>query len=330
MNPIQRVKSAIQWRMRSRHLTSFAEKLERQVLKDPYVVIAMPGSLHVAALAVQKVPHDVDRLMVLNGLAPWEAELAQSIFEDTPIVDCRARMDHDQVLDILFDHLPLDFGILDYDCFVLEPRYFYEMQQLAPDALMNACFSRRHPISGLRVPETFFLFFSRSRVQQIERQFGVTCRPVKWAELNAQAQQALRTLGIDREFLPEAHKDYFDTLRAIMMLGGASGLNCDFKGDFPASPTPDGELFHVGGISTPNRVDGIWRFRGAYFWRKALETCQLPELRHRYEGIYGAKSADELKAQYPQWSKEIPGEFYDFCDEIIARSTTDLHGKTLH
>lgn len=314
----QRTRDAIRWRLRSLQLWSFAKNLRQQRLRNPFVVIVMPGSLHVARLAIQKMPSAAARLIVLNGLPSWEVRLARELFKNDPLVACGAHMDHDQVLDVLFSNLSTNFGILDYDCFVLEPGYFERMSHLAPGVLMNACFSRLHPDSGLRVPETFFLFFNRDAIQDLKNKYGTNCTPTKWASLNPASMYALQSIGLSADNLPEKHKDYFDTLRVIMMLGVAAGMKLDFLADYPASPTPSGELFHVGGISIPNLVDGIWRFRGIYFWRKALENCPLPELQDRYRRIYGAQSSADLKTAFPEWAQQVTTEFFAFCDRLIA------------
>lgn len=318
MNLVDRLRNAVRWRLRARQLSSFGAELRRQHLQSPFVVIVMPGSLHVARLALQKLPGGIDRLIVLNGLPNWEVRLARELFPDVPLVVSRALMEHDQVLDILFDNLGTDFGILDYDCFVLEPGYFERMRQLSADTLINACFTRINPHSGMKVPETFFLFFNRAAIQSLKARHGVTCRPVRWQELSGECHTALTTLGLGPDCLPEAHKEYFDTLRVLMMLGLTEGLKVNFLAEFPATPTPSGELFHVGGISTPNLIDGLWRFRGAYFWRAVLEQCPLPELKARYQAIYGDQSAEDLKATHPQWSREVSDEFFNFCQRLIA------------
>lgn len=318
MNPIARIRQALQWRRRAHRLERFAARLRSVRSANPFVVIVMPGSLHVARLALQKVPGHIDRLIVLNGLPAWEAKLAHELFHGQPVVACEALMEHDQVLDLLLDNLDGDFGILDYDCFVLDPVHFDHMRVLREGSLMNACFSRRHPQTGLRVPETFFLFFNRDAIQSLKARYGVTSRPVRWAQLPDACRDKLALHGLSADLLPEAHKDYFDTLRVLMMLGQAEGLELTFLADFPASPTPSGEIFHVGGISTPNLVDGLWRFRGAYFWRMVLERCALDELKERYLRIYGRQSAEDLKAAHPNWSSEVSEEFFDFCRRLVA------------
>lgn len=317
MNLLDSVRQSWLWRLRSRHLRSFADALRRQELDRPFVIIAMPGSLHVAALALAKVPQTISRMIVLNGMSDWEVKLARKMFPGVAMVPCRCTMEHDQVLDILFENLNTDFGILDYDCFVLDPVHFEPMRSLGPSVLMNACFSRRHPTSGLRVPETFFLFFNCRAIQALKQRYKVSCTPVKWPDIDGKAREALNAAGLPEGAYPEAHKTYFDTLRVLMMLGVADGMKVEFLADFPATPTPSGEIFHVGGISNPTKVDGLWRFRGVYFWRRVLESCHFPELKARYEIVYGRQSSADLKLAYPVWASEVSDEFFEFCDKIV-------------
>lgn len=318
MSLVNRLRNAWCWRQREWQLKSFAAALKQQRLDRPFVLIAMPGSLHVTWLALQRVPAGVDRLIVLNGLPAWEVKLAQQLFAGQPLVHCGAMMEHDQVLDLLFEGLSGDFGILDYDCFVLDPAHFAPMRQLAPGVLMNAVFSRVHPHSGLRVPETFFLFFNRDAIRSLGQRHGVSCHPMRWRDLKPAVAEVLGREGFSDTLLPEVHKDYFDTLRVLMMLGRAEGLRVDFLADFPASPTPSGEIFHVGGISNPRQVDGLWRFRGVYFWRRALEVCELPALKARYQREYGDGTAAQLRQAHPAWAAEVSEEFFAFCDRLLT------------
>lgn len=318
MSLVNHLHNAWRWRQREWQLKSFAAALKQQRLDRPFVLIAMPGSLHVTWLALQRVPAEVDRLIVLNGLPAWEVKLARQLFTGQPLAHCGAMMEHDQVLDLLFEGLSGDFGILDYDCFVLDSAHFTPMRQLAPGVLMNAVFSRVHPQSGLRVPETFFLFFNRSAIRSLALRHGVNSRPMRWRELKPAVAGLLAREGFSESRLPEAHKDYFDTLRVLMMLGCAEGMRVDFLADFPASPTPSGEIFHVGGISNPRQVDGLWRFRGVYFWRCALEACGMPALQSRYRREYGAGTAAQLREAHPAWAAEVSDEFYAFCDRLLT------------
>jgi hypothetical protein len=287
-------------------------------------MIVMPGGLHLAEVAISYVPRDVDLVLVMNGLTRWEAAWARRHLPATEFVPTATVLEHGPLLDVLFDCMRQNFGILDYDCFVFKPDYFARMRDIGGGVSMHACFFRRNNTLGLDVPETFFLFFNVAHINQLRRRYSVGSQRIGWDAVPIHARQRLQTIGIDSDHFPEEHKAYFDTLRLLMMLGLCDGTPCHFLATLPTTPRPFADLFHVGGVSHPWDVSGTWTFRGSYFWRLALEASRHEDLRAYYGQRYSIGSAAALLESDPEEAERMGGDFRRFCEEIIARHSTQV------
>jgi hypothetical protein len=103
-----------------------------------------------------------------------------------------------------------------------------------------------------------------------------------------------------------------------MMLGLCDGSPHHFVARLPTTPRPGADLFHVGGVSHPWEVNGIWAFRGGYFWRRALETCAHQDLQSHYQRMYPIGSAASLLERYPEQAEGMGKEFRQFCEELVT------------
>src|ERR1044072_5854885 len=84
-------------------------------LENPFVMVVVPGTLHVSEMALKYYPRDLQSILILNGLRGWERKWAIEHFTSSAIVTSRVVHPHDVVLEILFRYLPCDFGIADSD-----------------------------------------------------------------------------------------------------------------------------------------------------------------------------------------------------------------------
>ena len=148
--------------------------------------------------------------------------------------------------------------------------------------------------------------------------YGVGAAPAKWDDLSDKVKCALESIGLGPECLPEAHKPYFDTLRVLMMLSRVEKNSYHFVERLPASPTPSETAYHVGGVSDPANVTGIWNYRGAYFWYRVLEQIDDEELKRAYSRKFPKTTAKELLQRQTEGGLEMPRAFMDFCERLIT------------
>jgi hypothetical protein len=303
-----------------RKLSLFNLRRKLRRLDQPegsFFMIVMPGGFHIAKLAIDYFPADRNLVVIGNGVDKAEAKWAQQNLPVARVLRTRPMFRHHDVLNAIFDSWDSNFGIVDYDCFVLEKGLVERLCAIEGGSLMNAAFFRDNEDPRLRVPETFLLFFNVDLMRALMKKYGVNTRIIRWHMLSPQVQGRLAAIGISEARLPETHKPYFDTLRLLMMLGLSDGLPYRFAAEIPASPAPSDQAFHVGGVSDPRSIGGIWALRGSYLWRKVLEASDDVFLRAHYESRFGRQNATELLDANHPLAREITPEFFDFCDRLL-------------
>jgi len=286
--------------------------------EESFFVIVMPGGFHIAKLAIDYFPAGSNVIVIGNGVDAEEAAWAKRRLPVRRVLRTRVLLEHHEVLDAIFASWRKNFGILDYDCFVFDPSLIGRMTELAPDASMNAAFFRASREPDIKVPETFLLFFNVPVIRALMERYRVATGPIRWQPLSPEVKARLGSIGLSESRLPEEHKPYFDTLRLLMMLGICDGHPYRFVVEIPASPSPREDAFHVGGVSNPRSVKGIWALRGSYFWRRVLELTDDPFLRAHYAKTFGLRGARDLLDENRPLSDEIDPDFIAFCDRLLA------------
>lgn len=296
-------------------------ELERQYqrlahLDRPFFIVLMPGGLHLVKLALGCIPPNIDVVLVLNSTAAWENEWAKTHLKVSGMLKSRLRLAHSAVLDFLFKNVKQPFGVLDYDCFVLDATLFDVIRAVPPDAAMNSYFVYKNPDLALEIPETFFLFFNAGIIERIRSKYQIDSGLYTWDELAVPIKDQLRSIGIDATRYPEPHKRYFDTMRVLLLLCIAEQVPCHFPAEYPALPKPNLTLFHVGAASKRKVDTDIWGLRGSYFSRRILELSADPTLRDGYGKLLGFESAEAILQSFPSARAEIGEAFIRFTEEL--------------
>lgn len=306
----------VRWQGR-RDGASAARVLAGLRLQDPVVVVLVSGGLQIAALALGRVPATIPVILVLNGLDRWEVAWVRRNLVCAAAVEFRTIRRHGEVIDLLIDHLQGNFGILDYDCFVLNPAWWGRMTALGPTTAMQGCFPFRAAAGNLALPHTFFLYFHRAVVKGLKEKFGVGAGDLPWERIPAAVQERLATLGYGPGVVPEPDRDFFDTLRILMLLAETEGVPCRLVGDLPGDPIPNDEVFHVGGVSLRHVVFNLWLYRGAYFWRRSLQRFGDPGLAEHYRRRFGEIDPESLARQYPEFAAQVDPALLKYFDDLI-------------
>jgi hypothetical protein len=284
---------------------------------NSFFVVVMPGGFHIAKLAIDYFPAGYQLILIGNGVDAEEAAWAERSLPGLRVLRTRAMLEHHDVLDAIFAAWRKNFGILDYDCFVFDRSLIGRITDLAPDVSMNAAFFRANRDPELKVPETFLLFFNVVVIRALMDRYRVATRPIRWRLLSPEVKARLGSIGLSESMPPEDHKPYFDTLRLLMMLGVCDGYPYRFIAEIPASPEPREDAFHVGGVSNPRSIKGIWALRGSYFWRRVLEATDDPFLKAHYKKKFGPQGAGALLEENRHLADEIAPEFLAFCERIL-------------
>lgn len=299
-------------------------RLARQIrkitrLENPFAMIIMPGTLHVAELAASYCPKDIHLIIILNGLSAWERNWAVKHLKSAVTVRSGFAHPHDKTLEILVRNLPSDFGILDSDMLVLNPDCFRRIQLLGEGVAMNTYFILKNERTGLAIPQTFFLFFNLKIVTNVINKYRVGFVSYFWQDLPVLAQRRLAQLGLGPDNYPHSFKNAFDTLQAVMMLCLAEGHPFGILGQTSGAPRPDDNLFHVGAVSYWRGVNDVWKLRGAYFSMRLLEDHKDDELRQRYQKLFGCISPGEIRKQIDSAKQVSPAGFFEFVEKLVTQ-----------
>lgn len=295
-----------------------AARLElKNIARDTFFIIAIPGSLHLVELCLKFVPPHVKIAIISNGLSDFENEWMKKNLRFEQLITLPSVFLHGDVIDLLVKNVKYPFGILDYDCFVFRPELFNEALNIDKKDQLNAFFYTANQSLNLEIPSTFFLYINAPVYRELISKYGINCTHYAYFQLPQKAREKLRTMGIDGKHRPESFKNYFDTLQALMMIGVAEGYSINFKRKFPSRFTPSDEIFHVGGVSDPNSHKHLWGVRGSYLWRFALEHHRDDQLRNYYEKTYGVKSPDDVLNTFPNSRRKIGDDFFKFVEDLI-------------
>lgn len=301
-------------------------RIDADTLDKPFFIVVTPGSLHLVKLCLQLVPEDQDIVLVLNGVMRWEKRWIMRHLRINGLITFPIVLNHDQVIDYLLNWMDKPFGLLDYDCFVFAKDCYRKIRNITESTSFAAYYGTLNEGRGVVFPETFFMFINTPVLKQIEKKYGVDSRIIRWHDLPLTVQTKLTERGINSDRLPEARKDYFDTLRVLMALALAENYQFDFppEGFINYMEQQPEDLFHVGStFGVPYygaKTTSLYRARGAYFWYRALELEDNLEIREKYYKKYGYWSTDELLKQFPISQKAL-NDFVTTVNKIIEQAT---------
>jgi len=236
----------------------FARFATRHLVGWQFFVIAVPRSLGLLEPCLKLVRGHVPLVLVVNGLPAGEEEALAGLLPEAP----RFRLstmpgswwEHGAVLDLLTDGVERPFGLLDHDCYVMDPLILERLEPgerdllVAPDA---AGFFRRNQASGLRFPRTHCLSLNAPRLREVRRRHGISCR--KATKTPPGLRGPLAALGLGDHNFPPHPMPFWDTLQLVMAAGLADGLAWRWV------PVEDGALVHFGAATRQKnaaRLDG--------------------------------------------------------------------------
>lgn len=286
--------------------------------KNPLFIVGIPNSLHIIKLCLKYIPTNINTVLIANGLSEWENDWVKDSLNIKQIIELKFCARHGTILDMLIDHLNVPFTILDYDCFVFNPELFYKIQPINILSICNGVFKYSNPNLSLTFPETFLMNINTEVIKQIKKKYHVSCNQYRYGLLSSKVKQQVLRIGIDGTHLPEHNKKVFDTLRLILSLGYSEGLRSNFIENYSYNDYPTSELFHVGGTSLPNYLQGWHQWRGSYFWRRALEVSKDRTLQAHYRNIFGRLRASDLLDQFPGFVKKAGEDFFDLVEKIVT------------
>jgi hypothetical protein len=288
--------------------------------QDIFYITFRSGLLHWVAKAVSHVPPDVNLVLLGTALPEDEREwLARHVPRPFHHIDLVA--DDKTVWEFLFSVNERNFGALDTDCFVLDPRLFAQMAQIKDDVAINCAWSVDSQL-GFRVAQSHFLFLNVEPIRALRRA-GVPISPCTYdwrgesrrvqgrhcysrVPTQRQREMMLQISPPDPQGRPRIPWDgtFFDTLVVYQLLAMAAGYRIEcvrmlerevgqptIDGDRP-QPFSD-ELLHIGGASFYDRFFHAPEVRPTYI------TAELSVLAHIVDALPPgyAQRRDKLVAE---------------------------------
>jgi hypothetical protein len=310
------------WR-RHRALVALRSHLPIPADRTFATIVAMPGGVHMADLAMAKVEGFLPILCVLNGVsAPERAYLATrhpaAHFAATPHV-----LRHHDVINAVIEVSPRDFWLVDHDCIVLQPEALRAAEEVSAGAIGAVFFADANAETGFTKPHTFLMLIRPRVAKDIFRRFGVDASPLTWRQLPDGARRACESVGLSATRLPEPGKPYFDTLCAAAACAASQGVGFHIMNTYTAMFCPHPEAVHFGHTSTPVfKPDWLYGALGAYFWRAALERHAGADLCDLYrDRLASLPPLDEMRrALIAQDTPYADATVLDSIDALCAGS----------
>ncbi len=290
-------------------------KLEQK--SKTFFVIIMPASIHVALLSINKIKDVGHIVLVGNGLSAAEKKWIVRNVKGYPLVSSCEKLHHHQVINVLLSVWKVNFGILDYDCFVMDENIIYRMTELSGDEIVSSPYLLENKGLNIKFPETFLLYFQIKKIKFLMDKYKIDSRIYFWRMLKPSVLKALEQLGITKLNMPEPQKDYFDTLKLIFLMAIKEGMSFKFVADYTDSHGEPETVYHIGSIAKPNVISNSYSFRGSYFWRRSLEAINEPILYEEAISKFGATTASELVNMYPDLYDSMDKTYLDFVDKTI-------------
>ncbi len=283
-----------------------------------YFVVLMPASLHIAELAMKKIERECRVVLVSNGLSDEENEWIRENLPDYPLLISQVPLHHHQVLNTLLRVWRLDFGIMDYDCFVMDGSLIHQMSSPEENQLAAATFMFRNDSLGIVTPETFLIYFQINNMKRIMRKYKVDSRLYRWDKINDQAKAALAEMGVNESNMFEPHKDYIDTLKLIFLLGVRDGLHFEFVARHQDGRGDPASVYHIGSVAKPHVTSDTYSYRGSYFWRQALEHSGDETLRAVAISRFDPGTSLDLEREYSEFHDALGDDYFAFTNELFS------------
>ena len=255
--------------------------------ENVFFIIGIKGSLHIIRICLRFIPHTENIVLILNGMEEYEVEYARKNFNVAGFVIIPKQLKHGEIMDYLFSNMITNFGILDYDCFILDKNYFEKLKKIKENSMGNALFMYHNPVLDVDVPLTHAMSFNTYLIKKLIQEYDIKCSHKQYHKLSDKIKKKLLEIGIDENHLTEDFKDYLDTMRVLFSIGIAEGYPFNWIDRNVVNDVEKNVVFHPGGVSNPTVIHNRWRMRGSYFWQTALANNPDKSLRDYYTRMFG-------------------------------------------
>jgi catechol 2,3-dioxygenase-like lactoylglutathione lyase family enzyme len=278
------------------HLREFGEFYAQLTdHRDIFYMFFAEGLLHWVVNAVRHIPEDVNLVLVGSALTPDEQQFIRANL-NRPFHNIRLGVDDNTTWEFLFETNRHNFGYIDIDCFVLEPKVFADMTHIEDTTAVNVIWAY-DATPELAVGCCHFVFVNAAVIEAM-RSRGLYVSPTnyEWGgsrmpymhnrtycriPTSRQRRQLLSVLPPDDHGrpVPPGGSPFFDTLVAYQVAAAAAGYPIhrvrqlehrtqatlgEYGSQREWQQDMSDELVHIGGVS--------------YYWK----LFHMPEFRKLY------------------------------------------------
>ena len=209
-----------------------------------FVVIAMPGCLHLTLCCISKLPPHRKVLVIANCCSASELVVLNSLGVIVHEIE-GANMPHSRVIESLVKSLDEPFWLIDHDCFLMSDGFLTGVEEVVrnTNSIGATIFSEGCEL-GLSSQgiATFLMHFNPSAIREVQLAYDADFGVVTWKKLSHASEKKLRSIGLKTGMYPQKWKGYFDTLRLIDAL--AHGDGSQFIRSLSLGP-----IFHVNDVA---------------------------------------------------------------------------------
>ncbi|MEM7225131.1 MAG: hypothetical protein AAF495_19290 [Pseudomonadota bacterium] len=286
-------------------------------LKDPFYLIVMPDTLHFLNPCMRLVVGQATIVLLHNGARDWERAFLEERYPGLPAVALAtvpgSSVNHGDVLNLLLETSPGNFGVLDHDAYVFNPEIFADLS-FAEGELMLSYFYGYSTKAQIFFPYTHFLYFNRALMLDVMRRNRIDCNHYK--RPRQEILEKLKAGGVEVEVALKDYHWFFDTLHLLYAVGYAEGLRVGFL-----DIDDDYAILHVGRTSTSTHTTKA--LTQVYIDLRFLELPCNRDLIEPYRAkITKCESSQKLRVTLPP-TKEVQ-EILKDVDTIVDR--LESHG----
>lgn len=276
----------------------FLKKFESKKRPNFYIVV-IPPLLHLVEPCLKQIPKKINIGIICNGLNKKEQYYINSRFKKYKIFKFIPYPNkfglHSFVIDMLFLNHKSNFGIIDLDCFVFNPKKIFGDLQLSSKEFSLGPFIQYNKKSKLYFPRTYFLFFNHKLAKKMMKKYKVNTAIT--SKFPKRFTSKLNQINITLNNLP-TEKGFFDSIHLIYSLAYTDGYTHKYL------KTTNKDLVHVGGVSygfTSNNKDA---YSSYYFHLKLLENSKDPLIKKMMIPRFGRyRNSKDILQEHPEIKK---------------------------
>jgi hypothetical protein len=252
----------------------------------PFVVIAVPDTLHFLIPCLALARRHVPIVLVSNGLRAWERDALAGMLERGRQVRLPAipgqMIRHSAVVEALLRDARQDFALHDPDLYVLKPSLYMELD-LRENEMAVGAFGIRNKKAALSFPTTHLVSLHVSTIRSLCERYAIG--PGVYRRTPRRLASSLRALGIGDDNFPKDYLGYYDLLNLVWMVGLHDGHRTRILW------SPEEDVVHVGGVSYDLGNPMLH-----YVHSRFLGLPIVREIAPRYRrGLVGGRSIGEIR-----------------------------------